>query len=127
MTRHSSEVGELQAIRDLADEEIARTRARDDVGDGIIFGYFVLECFQSSEYLLVLDFDESSIQLIHLLFHALEYSRSVEFYRAVLIIHTFNMLNDLFYHMCLLLEIIVNFIDSYYTILIQEGADAVSH
>ena len=34
VTRHSPEVGELQATRDITDEEIARTRARDDVGDG---------------------------------------------------------------------------------------------
>lgn len=33
VTRHSSEVGELIGIRDITDEEIARTRARDAVGD----------------------------------------------------------------------------------------------
>lgn len=33
VVRHSPEVGELQATRDITDEEIARTRARDDVGD----------------------------------------------------------------------------------------------
>lgn len=36
VTRHSSEVGELIALRDITDEEIARTRARDAVGDGAI-------------------------------------------------------------------------------------------
>ncbi|XP_039256742.2 sorting nexin-13-like isoform X1 [Styela clava] len=33
VVRHSPVVGELQATRDITDEEIARTRARDDVGD----------------------------------------------------------------------------------------------